>query len=410
TPYQVKIQNIPVQQVVVTNTTGDITALKGSSTFNATTVPAHVNGTINWSITKGSNLVSPTTGSGGSFKVTAIDNSSLYGEVDAQATCNGVSTTLPINVNQYVNVNSFTAGSDSTISTLKGQVTLTASVNGNASDNMIHWSDDGGTTWDSDNSSVVDVSSNQSNGTLTLVVTAHANNTVGGGGTVNFIFKPDGPTATGVPTSLPVKVTVNNLVYSILLSASTLTINSWQGTSTITTTISPSDATNKTLTYSTSPYYSYSSGVLKATNNYWDYRYPNTLSVPATFFATSSDGTNISSNTLSFTINLIKLITISDNSYNKKTSGTLKHGNHTLTLIPNIASGYTNSFSWSLSPTSVVTGSSSSGNAYLTSPSKSSVTVNAGTNYPQNNVLIYAIDTSIGYVSNTFTLSVTQNG
>ena len=228
-------QTVPVTSISVTGAGGAtaITADGGSLQLSAVVLPANAtNKAVTWSITSGSNRASINSATG---LVTAIDN----GTVTVRATANdgsGIYGTLVVTIsNQIVPVTSISvtgAGGASTITTDGGSLQLSAVVlPANASNKTVTWSITSGSNLASINSSgsvtAID------NGTVTVRATAN-----------------DGSGIYG--TSV---ITISNQVVSVTSIAVTgaggaNTISTDKGTLQLNAVISPSNATNKTFTWS----------------------------------------------------------------------------------------------------------------------------------------------------------------
>jgi uncharacterized protein YjdB len=228
---------VPVTGITVTGAGGAtaITTDKGTLQLSATVLPANAtNQTVTWSISSGTKASISSTG-----LVTAIDD----GTATARATANdgsGVYGTLTITIsNQVIPVTSITvtgAGGATTIATDKGTLQLSAAVlPANATNKAVTWSLTNGTGQATINS--------------TGLVTATANGAVTAKATAN-----DGSGVSGT-----LVITISNQVTFIPVSG--ITVAGTGGATAITTNnatlqlnaaVTPSDATNKTVTWSIS--------------------------------------------------------------------------------------------------------------------------------------------------------------
>ena len=228
-------QVIPVTSITVTGAGGatTITTDGGTLQLSAAVLPSNAtNKTVTWSITSGSSLASINSSTG---LVTAIDN----GTVTARATANdgsGVYGTLVITIsNQVIPVTSITvtgAGGVNTIFKDDGTLQLSAAVlPANATNKTVTWSITNGT--------------GQASISSTGLVTAIASGTVTARATAN-----DG---SGVYGTLI--ITISNQVIPV----TSITVTGAGGATTITTdggslqlsaSVLPSNATNKTVTWS----------------------------------------------------------------------------------------------------------------------------------------------------------------
>ena len=247
--------SVPVTGITVTGAGGasTITQNKGTLALTATVTPANAtNKTVTWSIINGTGQA--TINSSG--VVTAVSN----GTVTARATANdgsGVYGQLVITISgQVIPVSGITvtgAGGASTITQNKGTLALTATVTpANATNKTVTWSIINGTGQATINSSGVVTA--VSNGTVTARATANDGSGVYGQLVITIsgqIIPVSGITVTGAG------------------GASTITQN--KGTLALTATVTPANATNKTVTWSiingTGQATINSSGVVTAVSN-----------------------------------------------------------------------------------------------------------------------------------------------
>ena len=227
-------QVIPVTGITVTGTGGatTITTDNGTLQLTATVTPADAtNKTVTWSVVNGTGQA--TINSTG--LVTAVSN----GTVTARATANdgsGVVGSLVITIsNQVIPVTGITvtgAGGSTTITTDNGTLQLTATVTpADATNKTVTWSVVNGTGQATINS--------------TGLVTAVSNGTVTARATAN-----DG---SGVVGSLVITISsqvipVTGITVTGAGGATTITTDN--GTLQLTATVTPADATNKTVTWS----------------------------------------------------------------------------------------------------------------------------------------------------------------
>ncbi len=248
-------QVIPVSGITVTGAGGasTITQDKGTLALSATVTPANAtNKTVTWSINNGTGQA--TINSSGI--VTAVSN----GTVTARATANdgsGVYGELVITISgQIIPVSGITvtgAGGASTITQDKGTLALTATVTpANATNKTVTWSIINGTGQATINSSGVVTA--VSNGTVTARATANDGSGVYGQLVISIsgqVIPVTGITVTGAG------------------GASTITQD--KGTLALTATVTPANATNKTVTWSiingTGQATINSSGVVTAVSN-----------------------------------------------------------------------------------------------------------------------------------------------
>ena len=234
------VNTVPVSGITVTGAGGatTITTDNGTLQLSAAVSPADAsNKTVSWSISNGTGQASVSTGG----MVTAIAN----GIVTARATANdgsGVYGTLVITISNQVNVIPVSgitvtgAGGATTITTDNGTLQLSAAVSpSDATNKTVSWSISNGTG-----------QASVSNGGM---VTAIANGTVTARATAN-----DG---SGVYGTLV--ITISNQVNVIPVSGITVTgaggattITTDNGTLQLSAAVSPSDATNKTVSWSIS--------------------------------------------------------------------------------------------------------------------------------------------------------------
>ncbi|MBK7480423.1 MAG: Ig-like domain-containing protein [Bacteroidales bacterium] len=247
--------SVPVTGITVTGAGGasTITQNKGTLALTATVTPANAtNKTVTWSIINGTGQA--TINSSG--VVTAVSN----GTVTARATANdgsGVSDQMVITISgQVIPVSSISvtgAGGASTITQNKGTLALTATVTpANATNKTVTWSIINGTGQATINSSGVVTA--VSNGTVTARATANDGSGVYGQLVITIsgqIIPVSGITVTGAG------------------GASTISQN--KGTLALTATVTPANATNKTVTWSivndTGQATINSSGVVTAVSN-----------------------------------------------------------------------------------------------------------------------------------------------
>ena len=247
--------SVPVTGITVTGAGGasTITQNKGTLALTATVTPANAtNKTVTWSIINGTGQA--TINSSG--VVTAVSN----GTVTARATANdgsGVYGQLVITISgQVIPVTGITvtgAGGASTITQNKGTLALTATVTpANATNKTVTWSIINGTGQATINSSGVVTA--VSNGTVTARATANDGSGVYGQLVITIsgqVIPVTGITVTGAG------------------GASTITQN--KGTLALTATVTPANATNKTVTWSiingTGQATINSSGVVTAVSN-----------------------------------------------------------------------------------------------------------------------------------------------
>ena len=227
-------QVIPVTGITVTGASGatTITTDNGTLQLTATVTPSDAtNKTVTWSVVNGTGQA--TINSTG--LVTAVSN----GTVTARATANdgsGVVGSLIITISgQIIPVTGITvtgAGGSSVIGTDNGQLQLTATIApSNATNQTVTWSIINGTGQATINS--------------TGLVTAVASGTVTAVATAN-----DG---SGVTGTLVITITNQFIpVTSIAITGASgsTTITADNGTLQLTATVTPSDATNKTVTWS----------------------------------------------------------------------------------------------------------------------------------------------------------------
>jgi len=248
-------QVIPVSGITVTGAGGasTITQDKGTLALSATVTPANAtNKTVTWSINNGTGQA--TINSSG--VVTAVSN----GTVTARATANdgsGVYGQLVITISgQVIPVSGITvtgAGGASTITQDKGTLALSATVTpANATNKTVTWSINNGTGQATINSSGIVTA--VSNGTVTARATANDGSGVYGELVITIsgqIIPVSGITVTGAG------------------GASTITQD--KGTLALTATVTPANATNKTVTWSiingTGQATINSSGVVTAVSN-----------------------------------------------------------------------------------------------------------------------------------------------
>jgi uncharacterized protein YjdB len=227
-------QVIPVTSITVSGAGGltQITQDNGTLQLTAAVLPTNAtNKAVTWSIINGTGQA--TISSTG--LVTAVSN----GTVTARATANdgsGVYGQLVITIsNQVIPVTSITvlgAGGSSVISTDNGQLQLTATIiPSNATNQTVTWSIVNGSGQATVNSTglVTAVSS----GTVTAVATANDGS---------------GVTGTLVITITNQFIPVSSITVNGTGGSSTITIDN--GTLQLTATVSPSDATTKTVTWS----------------------------------------------------------------------------------------------------------------------------------------------------------------
>jgi len=227
-------QIIPVASITVTGTGGSsvISSDNGTLQLTANVLPADAtNKTVTWSIVNGTGQ--------STINTTGLVTAVASGTVTAVATANdgsGVTGTLVITItNQFVPVTSITvtgAGGSSVINTDNGQLQLTATVlPTDATNKTVTWSIVNGTGQATINS--------------TGLVTALANGTVTARATSN-----DG---SGIVGSLVITISGQVIpVTGITVTGASgaTTITSDNGTLQLTATVLPSDATNKTVTWS----------------------------------------------------------------------------------------------------------------------------------------------------------------
>ena len=227
-------QVIPVTGITVTGTGGatTITTDNGTLQLTATVTPSDAtNKTVTWSVVNGTGQA--TINSTG--LVTAVSN----GTVTARATANdgsGVVGSLIITISgQVIPVTSITvtgAGGSSVIGTDNGQLQLTATIAPfNATNQTVTWSIINGTGQATINSTGLVTA--VSGGTVTAVATA---------------TDGSGVTGTLVITITNQFIPVINITVTGTGGATTITTDN--GTLQLTATVTPSDATNKTVTWS----------------------------------------------------------------------------------------------------------------------------------------------------------------
>ncbi|MGI6339916.1 MAG: beta strand repeat-containing protein [Bacteroidales bacterium] len=264
-------QTIPVSGITVTGAGGasTITQNNGTLALTATVTPANAtNKTVTWSIIN--NTGQATINSSG--VVTAVSN----GTITARATANdgsGVSGQLVITISgQTIPVSGITvtgAGGASTITQNNGTLALTATVTpANATNKTVTWSIINSTGQATINSSGVVTA--VSNGTITARATANDGSGVSG----QLVITISGQT-----------IPVSGITVTGAGGASTITQNN--GTLALTATVTPANATNKTVTWSiinsTGQATINSSGVVTAVSN-------GTI----TARATANDGSGVS--------------------------------------------------------------------------------------------------------------------
>jgi uncharacterized protein YjdB len=264
-------QVIPVSSISVTGAGGasTITQDKGTLALTATVTPANAtNKTVTWSINNGTGQA--TINSSG--VVTAVSN----GTVTARATANdgsGVSDQMVITISgQVIPVSGITvtgAGGASTITQDKGTLALTATVTpANATNKTVTWSINNGTGQATINSSGVVTA--VSNGTVTARATAND----GSGVSDQMVITISGQV-----------IPVSGITVTGAGGASTITQD--KGTLALTATVTPANATNKTVTWSiangTGQATINSSGVVTAVSN-----------GTVTARATANDGSGVS--------------------------------------------------------------------------------------------------------------------
>ena len=227
-------QVIPVTGITVTGASGatSITTDNGTLQLTATVAPTNAtNKTVTWSVVNGTGQA--TINSTG--LLTAVAN----GTVTARATANdgsGVVGSLVITISgQVIPVTNITvtgAGGSSVIGTDNGQLQLTATIApSNATNQTVIWSIINGTGQATINS--------------TGLVTAVASGTVTAVATAN---DGSGVTGTLVITITNQYISVTNITVIGTGGATTITTDS--GTLQLTATVTPSDATNKAVTWS----------------------------------------------------------------------------------------------------------------------------------------------------------------
>jgi len=251
----ISVQVIPVTSITVTGAAGATTITQDNGTLALTAAVLPTNATtrtVTWSIINGTGQA--TINSSG--VVTAVSN----GTVTARATANdgsGVYGQLVITIsNQVIPVTGITvtgAGGSSTISSDNGQLQLSAAVlPSNATDKTVTWSIINGT--------------GQATINATGLVTAVAGGTVTARATAN-----DG---SGVYGQLVITIsdqTISVTGITVTGAGGATTISQDNGTLALTATVSPSDATNKSVTWSiingTGQATINSSGVVTAVSN-----------------------------------------------------------------------------------------------------------------------------------------------
>ncbi len=227
-------QNIPVTGITVTGTGGSsvITNDKGQLQLIATVVPSDAtNKSVTWTIVNGTGQA--TINSNG--LVTAV----VSGTVTARATSNdgsGVQGNLLITItNQFVPVTSISvngSGGASAISQNKGILALIATVSpGSATNKTVTWSIVNGT--------------GQATISTTGVVTAVANGTVTARATAN-----DGSGVTGQLVVTISGQTISVTSITVTASGNASTITSQGGSLQLYATVEPSNASNKSVTWS----------------------------------------------------------------------------------------------------------------------------------------------------------------
>jgi uncharacterized protein YjdB len=229
-------QSIPVSGIAITGTGGSslITTDNGNLQLTAAVTPSNAtNKTVTWSITNGTGQATISS----SGLVTAQSN----GTVTAKATANdgsGVFGTLVITIsNQVIPVTGIAVtgtGGSSLITTDNGNLQLTAAVTpSNATNKTVTWSISNGTGQATINSSGLVTA--QSNGTVTARATANDGSGVFGTLVItisNQVIQVTGIAVTGTGGSS--SITTNN------------------GSLQLTAAVTPSNATNKTVTWSIS--------------------------------------------------------------------------------------------------------------------------------------------------------------
>ena len=234
--YQTRLISVPVTGITVTGAGGatTITTDNGTLQLSAAVTPADAtNKTVTWSVTNGTGQA--TINSTG--LVTAVTN----GTVTARATANdgsGVSGTLVITISNQINIRitgiTVTgAGGATTITTDNGTLQLSAAVTpSNATNKTVTWTVANGTGQATINS--------------TGLVTAITNGTVTARATAN-----DGSGVSGT-----LVITISNQVNMIPVTGITVTgaggattITTDNGTLQLSAAVTPSNATNKTVTW-----------------------------------------------------------------------------------------------------------------------------------------------------------------
>lgn len=216
---QVTILPIEVTSISL-NKTNTTIVVGGSETISATVNPNNAtNKTIAWT-SSDNNIVTVNNGTISGKKV---------GKATITAKCGSKSATLTVTVNaapsKIVEVTSIKLNKTSTTLSINDSETITATISPNDATNKT-------ITWSSSDSSIATVSNGiiAAKKTGTATITAKSNN---------------GKTAT-------ITVKVNPIeVKSIVLNKTSLTLNSGQS-ETITATVSPTNATNKTISWSSS--------------------------------------------------------------------------------------------------------------------------------------------------------------
>ena len=313
--------SVPVNSITVTGGTS-ISTSGGTLQLTATVLPSNAtNKTVTWSITGGSSYASVNSSTG---LVTAVAN----GTVTVRATANdgsGVYGTATVTIsNQRIPVTSISISGGNAITTNGGTLQLTTTVlPSNATDKSVTWAITGGAAF---------ATINNESGLLTAI----ANGTV----TVRATAK-DG---SGVYGTITVNITGQSVqiipVSSINVSGGTA-ITAPGGTLQLIATVLPSNATNKTVTWSITGGSAYgsvnsSTGLLTAVAN-----------GTVTIMATANDGSGVYG-TATVTISNQRIpvtsITISGGNAITTNGGTLQLA---VTVLPSNAT--TKTVTWSVS-------------------------------------------------------------
>jgi uncharacterized protein YjdB len=273
----ISTQIIPVSSITISGGTA-VTTDGGSLQLTASVLPANAtNKTVAWSITSGTEFAAINSSSG---LLTAVDNGSVTVRATA-ADGSGIYGTTTVTIsNQVIPVTSITlagTGGATAISTDEGTLQMVATVLPmNATNKTVAWSITSGSSYGTINSST-GVLTAIDNGTVTVRATATDGSNVYGSATITITNQTK-------PPILVTSITVTG-------TGGVTAISTDGGTLQMLATVSPSNATNKTVTWSitggsTNGTINSSTGVLTAVDN-----------GSVTVRATATDGSTVTGST-----------------------------------------------------------------------------------------------------------------